>query len=823
NTRMRIITTIIFSVILMFAFSIEADAQRSGSKISAGGIVKGQVVESHTGKPLGYTNVILYDSETSAQVTGAIADRNGNFKIEKIPAGNYYLIAKFIGYKKKKINKINISKTYKIADLKKVRMNEDDMKTATVEVEAERQIVEFKMDKKIVNVSQDISSAGNSAVDALENVPTVNVDIEGNVTLRGNSNFKVFVDGRPSILSGTDALEQIPASAIDNIELITNPSAKYDPDNMSGIINIITKKDFDAGFSGNVNLSGSTNGSYNAGVLLNYTAPKFQLSGGIDYGMRDRTGEGDILKKFYLQDSLGNDYTNIRESDVNGDNTSDRFSAKLGGLYKFTDKSSLSMTGNIGSRNHNHDHSSTTAFTQTPGDSISFFTDENTSDYNRFYYGVNLDYMLAFEDPGHELTAAAYFSDRTSESEGMLGSMLTDENWVNLYEDPDFRTNSKDDENGKRLRLKLDYTYPINETDVLEAGAQSRVKKDVEDNIMNMWDPESDMWVKSDRYSNSMDYLENIHSIYASYSAAISEFKYKVGLRGEYTLREISFGTGDPFTLDRFDLFPTAHASLDLGKDYQAIGSFSRRIHRPHGRSLDPTPMFINSTTIRMGNPELEPEFINSYELGVQKYFGKSFLSLESYYRVTNNKISRITEVVDEVSYLTSANLDKDYTFGVELSANYQTAKWLILNGSANYYNYRISGELNDETVDNSSNAWTTRLNVTAMLSSNLRLQLNGMYRAPSVTAQGERAKMYMAGAAVRYDMMDRKLSFTLKVRDLFGTMKREYLTYTPDYFSSVKFQPQTQVITLSVSYKFNNFKQDKNRNGMDEEDFEMF
>ena len=320
-----------------------------------------------------------------------------------------------------------------------------------------------------------------------------------------------------------------------------------------------------------------------------------------------------------------------------------------------------------------------------------------------------------------------------------------------------------------------------------------------------------------------MDYSENIHSIYGSYSAAISEFKYKLGLRGEYTLREVAFESGDNFTLDRFDLFPTAHASLNPGNDYQAIASYSRRINRPHGRSLDPTQMFINSTTIRMGNPELEPEFIDSYELGVQKFIGKSFISLESYYRVTNNKISRITIPIDEVSYLTSVNLDKDYTLGVELMANYEAAKWLRLNASANYYNYRIEGELDDETVDNSSNAWTTRLNATATLMPNMRLQLNGMYRAPSVTAQGERAEMYMAGAALRYDMMDRKLSFTLKIRDVFGTMKREYLTYTPDYFSSVRFQPQTQILTLSVSYKFNNFKQKKSKNGMDEEDYEMF
>ncbi|MCK5742382.1 MAG: TonB-dependent receptor [Chlorobi bacterium] len=820
---MRTITSMIFSLILMLAFSTNADAQRPGSKKSGSGIVKGQIIESHTGKPLGYTNVILYNAENDTQVTGAIADSEGNFLIEKIPAGKYYLIAKFIGYTKKKINKINISKTHKVIDLKKVRMNEDDMKTATVNVEAERQIVEFKMDKKIVNVSQDISSAGGSAVDALENVPTVNVDIEGNVTLRGNSNFTVFIDGRPSILSGTDALEQIPANAIDNIELITNPSAKYDPDNMSGIINIITKKDFDAGISGNINLSGSTNASHNVGVLLNYTAPKFQLFGGVDYGVRDRTGHGDLHKEFYLQDSLDNDYTNIRNSDILGDNTRKKYSAKLGGLYKFNDKSSLSLTGNIGGSNHHRDHSSETIFTQNIGDSTAYIADENTSDHERFYYGVNLDFMHKFEDPGHELTAAAYFSDKRGESEGNLGSMLTDENWENLYEDPDFSTKSFDDEIGKNLRLKLDYTYPINDTDVLETGVQSRIKKDDEENIMNIWNPITDKYETSELYSNSMDYSENIHAVYGSYSAAISEFKYKLGLRGEYTLREVAFESGDNFTLDRFDLFPTAHASLNLGNDYQAIASYSRRIHRPHGRSLDPTQMFINSNTIRMGNPELEPEFIDSYELGVQKFIGKSFISLESYYRVTNNKISRITNIVDEVAYLTSANLDKDYTLGVELMANYEVAKWLRLNASANYYNYRIEGELNDETVDNSSNAWTTRLNATATLMPNMRLQLNGMYRAPSVTAQGERAEMYMAGAALRYDMMDRKLSFTLKIRDIFGTMKREYETYTPDYFSSVTFQPQTQILTLSVSYKFNNFKQKKSKNGMDEEDYEMF
>lgn len=359
------------------------------------------------------------------------------------------------------------------------------------------------------------------------------------------------------------------------------------------------------------------------------------------------------------------------------------------------------------------------------------------------------------------------------------------------------------------MRFKVDYTRPFGEEGKFEAGVQSRFENETEDYNFYEWDYLLEEWVVNDLYSNSSDFRRDIYSLYGIYSNTWKTLGYQFGLRGEYTYREIKNAKSEESSIiDRLDYFPTIHLSKSFVNKDQVLASYTRRIERPRSWFLDPFVRFRDAYNMRQGNPDLEPEYIDSWELAYQKRILGAMVTLEGYYRVVNNKITRIRTLQDDgVMLMTFENMDKDYSLGVEMMINAQPVEWLQFMLSGTVYDYRLDGQIDDQQVDATSTNWSGNMNLVFKLPKQFRFQLNGRYRGPSVTAQGRSEGFFMTNLALKKDFFDRQLTTTFSVRDLFQTAKHEFTAEGTGFYSYMYFNREAPIVTLSFSWKINNYK----------------
>lgn len=805
--REKMLKNYLMMAVLVFmigVLSAQGPGGPQGQGMPKDGKIIGVVYDQDLNLPMEYANAVLFSVRDSSMVAGTVTGPDGKFILEELRYGQFYLIVNFIGYDKKVLEGLKLNSQQNVIDLGRV-----DLKTAAtnlegVKIEADKDHVQYKIDKKIVNVSQDLMSSGNTAVSVLENVPSVNVDIEGNVSLRGTSNFNVLIDGRPSVLSGADALEQIPASTIDHIEIITNPSVKYDPDGVGGIINVILKQNKLQGFSGVINTSIGTGNKYRVDGLLSYRTRKFNIFGGLDYSSRQFAMEIISLNTTY------GDTLTMRESDKDGTFIRNGYGVKGGFDYYVNKNSTLSFNARYGNHGRSRDFTTFNEITYDPAYAEAFSKSLNTSGSSGDFYSLNLNYTLKFEDPGHQLDVMADFSNRSGTDEEEQNEYDTDENFVSLGDEYLDRFLIDEIENSNDFRFKADYTKPIGEEGKFEAGLQSRMEYEDEDYLFYDYDIDTDEWVENADFTNNALFSRNIFSLYGLYANQWNNLGAQLGLRGELTDRSIENALSDvPSELQRIDYFPSAHFSYQLPWEQQVFVSYTRRIDRPRGRELDPLPMYYDSYNMRVGNPDLKPEYTDAYEAGYQKKFSGSFVSFEGYYRKSNNKITRITELLDDGTMLhTSTNLNYDLAIGGEMMLNLNLAKWFNLNSSLSVYDYTLV--LEDSEDPQKSTNWYTRTNITLKFPANFSSQISGYYRGPSVTAQGEVKGSFMSSLALRKDFFDRKLKVTLSGRDLLGTFKREMIYSGEGYSAETTFVRESQVIMLNLSYIINNYKTNK-------------
>jgi outer membrane receptor protein involved in Fe transport len=775
------------------------------------GKIVGTVVENNSKTPMEFANIAIYNLADSTLITGGITNTQGEFELQNIDFGTYFLEANFIGFEKSGITTITIDRQNRIQNLGEINLSPSAVAIDEINVVADKAPVEYKLDKKVVNVSQVISAIGGTAVDVLENTPSVQVDIEGNVSLRGSGNFTVLIDGRPSVLSGSDALRQIPSSAIENIEIITNPSAKYEPDGTAGIINLVMKKNSMSGLNGIVNASIGTSDKYRGDFMLNYRMEKVNLFFGADWSDETNYGKRISDRETYYNDTT--EFLNMAGSrnDIRGGQN-----IKGGADLYFSKNSTLTLSGELGNSKRSNEGDGRTENFTLPASFHIYSVNEEISDRENDFYTLNLNYQQKFNDKGHRLEASAFYSDETGTDNEIEGEILADEDF-NPSGEYLSRISTLETEDEQDFRFKLDYTNPFSENGRFEAGIQGRMEREIEELDFRDFDQESGSWIINDEYSSTTDFKRDVHAIYSTFSNKIGKFEYMGGLRGELTIREIINTKAEkPSTLNRFDLFPTAHTSYPISEKADLTASYSRRINRPSGRDLDPTPNYYNRYTVRIGNPDLEPEYTNSYEIGMLKRFGEgsSFLSADLFRRVTNNKTDRTVEQGDDgIFYYYTDNFDKDYSTGVEVTGNLAYKKWLILNASANVFNYRITGELDGESIDRESTNWGGRLNATFKVADNSRFQATGFFRGPSVSAQGESKAMFFSNFSYRQEFLDKKLSATVSIRDPFGTASFERLSYGDNFKSNFRWEREPRVVMLTLSYKINNFKEDRRNN----------
>ncbi|MDX8338093.1 outer membrane beta-barrel family protein [Draconibacterium sp. IB214405] len=815
NVKNLMFLALLFMGLQAFA-TIEDPLKPENPNDDGKGKIVGTIVDKNSDSPMEFANIAVYTKADSILVTGGITNENGQFEITDITYGDYYLEANFIGFDKTNVVDITLDRSNRVYDAGSINLSPSTVALGEVNVVADKAAVEYKLDKKVVNVSQVISAIGGTAVDVLENTPSVQVDIEGNVSLRGSGNFTVLIDGRPSVLSGSDALRQIPSSAIENIEIITNPSAKYEPDGAAGIINLVMKKNSMNGLNGIVNASVGTGEKYRGDFMLNYRMDKVNLFIGADWTDEINNGGMSATRETYSNDTT--EFLNMK-GDRNWIRGGHRF--KGGADIYLSDVTTLTLSGETGTSERGNEGGGRTENYTVPASEDIFSITEETSDRNNDFYTLNMNFQHKFDDKGHRIEATAFYSDESGTDNEIEGELLADGNYYPTSEYLS-RVSTFETEDERDIRLKLDYTYPFSEDGKFEAGYQGRLESEDETLEFRDYDQASDSWIINNEYSSSTDFQRDIHAVYSTYSNKLGKVAYMAGLRGELTIREIKNSKAtDVSTLNRFDLFPTTHFSYPIMKTADLTASYSRRINRPNGRDLDPTPNYFNRYAIRFGNPDLKPEYTNSYELGFMKRFGetRSFMSADLFRRVTNNKIDRTQELgEDGVIYMYTDNFDKDYSTGVEVTANLSYKKWLTVNTSVNVYDYKITGEIDGESIDQQSTNWGGRMNTTFKISQSSRFQVNAFFRGKSVSAQGESGAMFFTNFSYRQEFLDNKLSATVSFRDPFGTGRFERTSYGDDFKSWFRFEREPRVVMLTLSYKLNNFKEDRrgNRGGGD-------
>ena len=775
-------------------------ANPGGASLVKSGKIKGKIIDAETKAPMEYANVSIFNKQDSKLVTGGIANAEGMFEIPELPFGAYSVEAAFIGFEKTTVNDIKIAPGSHAVDMGTIELSVSRQQIGSVDVVAERNRVEYKIDKKVINVTNDINAAGGSAVTVLENTPSVEVDIDGNVSLRGSSSFTVLIDGRPSVLSGSDALRQIPSSAIQNIEIITNPSVKYDPDGMAGIINVVMKKNVLSGMNGIVNVNLGTGKKYGTDMMLNYKTKKYNLFFGANWN--DNTDEGTMKS---TRETYRNDTTTFLMMNGIRNQTRGGQQIKGGFDYFLSDNTSVTVSGEVGKYNFDGEGGGKLHEYKDPGNYDLFSVQDNNSSRKGNYVSANTSFLSKFNEMGtHKLEGSFNFQNRDGLSFENIDEFVSDANYSKTS-DYLSKITTNETSNSNDYRMKIDYTLPFEKGGKFEAGVQSRMERETE--LFNF----SNFGVNDPKFTSDMIFKEDIHSVYSTYSGNLKAIQYMLGLRGEYTNRSIDHSkVAEPYTLDRFDVFPSAHFSYDLLDKSQLMTSYSRRINRPDGRDLDPFPNYMNQYTIRMGNPDLKPEYTDSYELSYMRKYGNSFVSLETFYRTTNDLMTRVSELKDEIIYMTTRNLNRDHSLGAELMGNINITKWLLVNTSFSIYNYKLQGEVLGKSVDKQSTNYSGRLNATVKFSGDSRMQLTGYYRGPSVSAQGDSKAMIFTNLSYRQEFMKKKLSATLSIRDVLGTGKYEGTSYGDDFKSTFKMQREPRVLMLTLSYKINNYKMDK-------------
>lgn len=800
------VTSVIFAQVP--PAGVGAGARPGMNAAAKNGKITGKIIDSETKEPMEYANVSVFRKQDSKLVTGSITNVSGAFVIADLPYGAYYVEASFIGFDKTTVNDIKLISTATTADVGTISLAASREQISTVDVVAERSRVEYKIDKKVINVTNDINASGGTAVTVLENTPSVEVDIDGNVSLRGSSSFTVLIDGRPSVLTGSDALKQIPSSAIQNIEIITNPSVKYDPDGMAGIINIVMKKNVLAGINGIMNVNLGTGDKYGTDLTLNYKTKKYNVFFGGNWN--DNTDWGKMRS---TRETYSNDTTTYLLT--SGTRNMSRGGTQIrGGLdYYLSDKTTVTVSSEVGNYNFDSYGTGNLHNYNLPSSFDTYSLQKNNTGRNGNFVSANVNFQTKFNELGtHKLEGSFNYRNRDGKTDETVDESLSDAQYQTMGEYIS-RVITHENSNSNDYRAKLDYTLPFKNGAKYEAGLQTRIEDEQEDLDFKSFNVTTQQFENNPMFTSNMDFKEQIHSAYSTYTGSLVGIQYVAGLRGEYNKREITHykeNVPNTYKLDQFDYFPSLHLSYELADHSQLMTSYSKRINRPDGRDLDPFPSYMNKYTIRTGNPALKPEYTDSYELSYMKKFGGSFLSFETFYRTTNNLITRLTNVVDDISYMTVGNMNRDYSLGGEIMGNINVTKWLLINTSFSLYDYKLKGDVLGESVDKESTNYSGRLNATVKFSTESRFQLSGFYRGPSVSAQGTQKGSVFTNLSYRQDFMKKKLTATVSVRDLLGTMRMQGTSSGDNFSSTFKMTREPRVVMLTLSYKINNYKIDR-------------
>ncbi|MDR0431299.1 MAG: TonB-dependent receptor family protein [Tannerellaceae bacterium] len=762
--------------------------------------IKGKIVEAGSGKPIDFADVLLFVNGNETPLLHTLPEPDGSFALSGVPDGEYTLLIKLVGFDVYTHPNLLLNASTPVVNLGTIEMGALEIGLAEVEVVAQKKQIIYKLDKKVIEASGNLLASGGSAIDILENTPSIRVDAEGNVSFRGSSGFAVYVDGKPSVFSGTQALEQVPSGHIENIEIITTPSARHDTDGDVGIINIITKKTTRQGFSGMVNLSGSTVYSRAMDFLLTRQNGNSRWYMGGSYSERVRKSDFKQEKTTIVADTATTSY-----SDGPRRSRGFNYSLKTGWLYSMPKTTfNIDVEGGYGgtTRNGNLDYKEERKakgeiFEQ--GDYLS----HDRYEIDETYFQGTTGFAHKFNNKGHDLSGSFYAKYGGDALEYFSSDLM------NGQGERQQGHRAYEDEHRWTIRANLDYIYPYRETGRLEAGYQYFSYLEDGDYSMEYWNPSRKEFYWRDDIYNTFFFQRGIHSFYGILADSYKSFDFQVGVRAEHTHRVL--GSSREWanrTVNRFEFFPSAHLGYNFPEGHAVMASFSRRTTRPQLFYMEPYITYRDYYSAEIGNPDIRPEYINSYEVNYKKNIDIHSVSATFFHRKRKDKIERLRVPYEAGVTLDSmANVGHDYSTGLELSMQVQPVRWWNLNINGSLYYYKVENEYKLGNSDEKSTNYEVAANNGFDIGKYTRIQFDGNFVGPSVTTQGRTDAFWYANLAIRQQLFNRKLNATLAFRDVFNSARYNSRINTPVLQSYTKIHPKYPLIMLTLSYTFNNFR----------------
>jgi outer membrane receptor protein involved in Fe transport len=803
--------TLLFFLLFSATF-LTAQKQSNLNKVS----ITGQVIDSKTKQPLEYATVVLKNTKTQ-KITGGITNEKGNFNIQT-SKGNYEINIEFISFK---ITKFPTQRISSNKNLGVIMLVEDTNSLNEIVVVAEKSTVDIRLDKKIYNVGKDMTVKGETASDVLDNVPSVDVDAEGTVSLRGSENVRILIDGKPSALvglSGTDALRQLPSDAIERIEVITSPSARYDAEGTAGILNIILRKGKATGFNGSVNVTVGEPKNHSVAVNLNLRSEKINLFS--NFGYSDRGGPGLYNSNIQYLSNGVLDSTRIENRD--DDRNRKGFNANAGLEYFLNNESSI--TGTIFVRDSDGLDRTINSISSFDPSSFNLYNSNRIQDESEIDQTLqfSLNYTNNIDKKGQKLTIDLQHS-------------ASKENEAAIIYDTFSETNTTDELSIDNL-VQADYVLPIGENSQFEAGYRGSFQDLTSDyiviapNLAPEYNP-----------SNNLEFTQNVNAFYTQFGSKINNFSYLLGIRAEITNIDVNLtNTNEKYNKNYTDLFPTINFGYELTEDQSFTLGYSRRLRRPRSRYLNPFESRTSETIISKGNVNLDPTYTNSFDLGYLNKWDKLTLNSSIYYQHSINDITRVnnqeTRLVNgkETNILVRQpiNLASEDRAGFEFTANYNASSKVRFSGSFNFYQFETKGEYsynvtdittNDistitQNFDTKNSSWFTRFDAKITLPWDIQSQTRLFYRGPRNDAQSDVKGILSTNLAFSKDILKDKGTIVLNVSDLFNSRKYQVMSYAPSREDPTNITDQTyqrrmRQISLSFSYRFNQKKNQRKRN----------
>ena len=775
--------------------------------------IKGIVVDQSTGNPLEFATVSLFSKRDSSLVGGGLTELDGTFSLTA-KIGPMRAEIEYISFEKLVIDDVPFDRDAirsgnRIIDMGTIQMSSSTELLEEVEIVAEKSETQFSLDKRVFNVGKDLANQGGTAEDILDNVPSVTVDIEGAVSLRGSSGVRILIDGRPSGLAGGDnanGLRSIPANMIDKVEVITNPSARYEAEGMAGILNIVLKKQKGGGFNGSFDLNGGYPASAGVGANVNYRKDKVNWFA--NYGLRYRESPG---SGYYNQSQERDNDLFIQQQVSERNRTGLSNSIRFGIDYFPREKETI--TGSFLYRSSDEDNLASLTyndFLNSPDNLVTttLRTDDEREEESNLEYSIN--YNKEYSSRKHTLNATLQYRDK---KESEFSDFFENVTFSTVSDIPDVIQKSENEEGEMNVLFQLDFTRPLEGEDhQYELGIRSNLR-DI-DNDYAVSQLEDGDFVNLVGLSNNFEYDEDVHALYGIYGRKFGKVGMQAGLRAEQSHVVTSLlQTNEINDRNYFGLFPSMHLNLEITEGNAVQVSYSRRIRRPRFWDLNPFFTFSDSRNTFSGNPNLDPEYTDSYEIGNIKYFESGTISGSFFYRRTTDVIQRILEFrPDGTTNRQPENLAERDDYGLELTFQYSGLKWWRVDGNANFFRSITNGQNLDDGLQADTYTWFARMTnrFTFWDDSNLQLRLN--YRAPRETTQGKTKSITSIDIGFSKDL-SKDVTMTLGVRDLLNSRKRRGETIGDGFFRESEFQWRARSANLAINYRINQ-KKKRSRGG---------